>query len=263
VTAWRLLLTRPAAESAELAATLQAHQVFSCSLPLLQIEALPESAEQRALMLDLDRYCAVIVVSKPAARMGVELLDRYWPQPPLGLSWFAAGAASAQILSDYGLSVHFPVAADASEALLAMPELAAALAVPAPRVLIMRGEDGRELIAEHLRGQGVTVDYLQLYRRTLPAYAAQAVLEQLCAQRLNGILVSSGQGLAHLVALAGGDWPQIAQLALFVPSARVAEQAYAAGAKMVVNCGGANATALLAALQAQPAPAPLPQRMDS
>jgi uroporphyrinogen-III synthase len=256
VTGWRLLLTRPEAESAELAASLAVQGVFSCSLPLLQIEALAESPGQRALIMDLDGYCAVIVVSKPAARFGLQLLDRYWPQPPLAQSWFAVGAASAQILEDYGLPVSFPECADASEALLAMPELAAALTVRSPRVLIMRGEGGRELIAERLRGQGVTVDYLQLYRRNLPVYGPAVLLELLTTQRLNGLLVSSGEGLAHLVQLAGAHWPRVAQLVLFVPSARVAEQARAAGAEHVVDCRGASAAALLAALRAQPAPAP-------
>ena len=47
-------------------------------------------------MLDLDRYCAVVVVSKPAARLGLERLDRYWPQPPQQ-TWCSVGAATAAI----------------------------------------------------------------------------------------------------------------------------------------------------------------------
>jgi uroporphyrinogen-III synthase len=256
VTDWRLLLTRPQAESLQLAVTLAEAEVFSCSLPLLAIEALTETAEQRELILNLERYCAVIAVSKPAARLGLQLLDRYWPQPPRALSWFAVGVATAKILADYGLTVSCPDCADASEGLLALPELTAALAVSPPRVLIMRGEGGRELIAERLRGQGVTVDYLQLYRRSLPTYASAELLELLSTQRLNGLLISSGAGLSHLLQLAGADWPRVAQLVLFVPSARVAEQARAAGAEHVVDCRGASAAALLAALRAQPAPAP-------
>lgn len=81
MTGWRLLLTRPAEECEALAATLAEVGVHSSSLPLLAIEPLPESAEQRATILELDRYCAVVVVSKPAARLGLELLDSYWPQP--------------------------------------------------------------------------------------------------------------------------------------------------------------------------------------
>ena len=65
---WRLLLTRPAEESQILAATLAAHGVFSSSLPLLAIEVLPDTAEQQAVLQQLDGYSAVIVISKPAAQ---------------------------------------------------------------------------------------------------------------------------------------------------------------------------------------------------
>jgi uroporphyrinogen-III synthase len=41
----------------------------------------------------------------------------------------------------------------------------------------------------------------------------------------------------------------LARLPLFVPSPRVAEQARAAGAQQVVDCRGASAAALLAAVQ--------------
>ena len=252
---WRLLLTRPAEECATLAATLAEQGVYSSSLPLLALEALAETPEQRATILELDRYCAVIAVSKPAARLGLELLDRYWPQPLAAQPWFGVGAATARILDDYGLRVYYPAQADDSEALLALPQLRQAVAAAhSPRVLIMRGEGGREWLAEQLRGQGVQVDYLPLYRRLLPAYPPRELAERVCVQRLNGLMVSSGQGLAHLLQLAGDDWPALARLPLFVPSPRVAEQARAAGAKIVVDCRGANATALLAALQAQPAP---------
>lgn len=252
---WRLLLTRPAEECAALAATLAEQGFFSSSLPLLTIEALPETSEQRATILGLERYCAVIAVSKPAARCGLQLLDRYWPQPPAELPWFSVGAATAEILSHSGLSVYYPEHGDDSEALLALPQLQQVLAAAVtPRVLILRGEGGRELLAERLRGQGVDVDYLALYRRLLPHYPPATLVERVRDERLNGLVVSSGQGFSHLLELAGEHWAALARLPLFVPSPRVAEQARAAGAKIIVDCRGASATALLAALQAQPAP---------
>ncbi len=106
-----------------------------------------------------------MVVSKPAARLGLERLDRYWPQPPLTQRWFTVGAATAAILEAYGLDVAYPEQGDDSEALLALPAFEQALRVHDPKVLIMRGEGGREFLAERLRGQGVAVDYLELYRR--------------------------------------------------------------------------------------------------
>ncbi len=251
---WRLLLTRPTEESAALALTLAEVGVHSSSLPLLEIEPLPADASHRALIADLDQYNAVVVVSKPSARLGLQLVAQMWPQTPL-MPWFSVGAATGQILQDYGLDVSWPEGGDDSEALLALPRLQQAIALPGSRVLIMRGDEGRELLAESLRSLGASVDYLALYRRKLPCYPSSTLVERLRAERLNALVVSSGQGFQHLHELAGDAWPGIAQLTLFVPSSRVAELAREAGARTVVNCRGASAAALLAALRELPKPA--------
>ncbi|WP_268798932.1 uroporphyrinogen-III synthase [Pseudomonas huanghezhanensis] len=251
---WRLLLTRPTDECEALAQTLAESGVYSASLPLLDIHPLPATAQHQSVIYGLHQYCAVIVVSKPAARLGLAMLDEVWPQPPIQ-KWFTVGAATAKILDNYGLSVNFPEQGDDSEALLDLPQLQEAIAGHDPKVLIMRGEDGRELLAERLREQGVTVDYLPLYSRSLPQYPPSTLPDRVQAERLNGLVVSSGQGFQHLRELAGDFWPQLAQLPLFVPSPRVAESARAEGAQNVVDCRGASAAALLAALGEQPEPA--------
>lgn len=252
---WRLLLTRPAEDCAALAQTLAAQGIASHCMPLLAIEALAETDAQRSTFADLQRYCAVIVVSKPAARIGLQLLAQLRASLP-SMPWFSVGAATAALLAERGLQVHYPETGDDSEALLALPALQQAIAgASLPRVLILRGEGGREFLAERLRGQGVTVDYLPLYRRTLPAYPAGELSRCVRAERLNGLVVSSGQGLEHLQQLAGDDWPALARLPLFVPSPRVADQARLAGAEIVVDCRGASAAALLAALEQFPAAA--------
>ncbi|WP_017526859.1 uroporphyrinogen-III synthase [Pseudomonas fluorescens] len=242
---WRVLLTRPAEESKALASSLSEAGIFSSSLPLLEIEPLPVTAQQQAVFHDLGRYCAVIVVSKPAARLAVRRLDQAWPS----LQWFSVGAATAQVLADKGLDVKYPPTGDDSEALLQLPALREAIARPGARVLILRGEGGRELLAQRLGERGASVDYLELYRRFLPAYDDGVLMRRIQLERLNGLVVSSGQGFSHLHALAGADWPAVAQLPLFVPSPRVAEMARAAGAEKVVDCRGASAAALLVALR--------------
>lgn len=251
---WRLLLTRPADECAALTATLAEAGIFSSALPLLEIEAMPVNAAQQSQVRSLDHYCAVIVVSKPAARLGLELIRQYWPQLPQQ-AWFSVGAATAQVLESHGLNVTCPAVGDDSEALLQMPQLQAAIARPNAQVLILRGEGGRELLSERLSALGASVEYLELYRRSLPEYPAGALSFEIREHRLNGLVVSSGQGFEHLRQLAGDDWPQLSQMTLFVPSPRVAEMAKATGARNVVDCRGASAAALLAALREYPAPA--------
>lgn len=255
---WRLLLTRPQAESQALAATLAEVGIFSRSLPMLDIEVLEEAPGQHAAVQGLDRYSALVVVSKPAARLLIDLLLRYGKCPPPSQRWFSVGAATAGVLDGYlvpqGLAAIYPAFGDDSEALLALPMLDEALNVSAPRVLIVRGEGGRELLADSLRQRGVQVDFLELYRRVLPQYPAGAALELVQAEQLNALLVSSGQGLLNLREHAGAAWARLARLPLLVPSPRVAEMARAAGAEQVIDCRGASAAAVLAALQDHAAP---------
>ncbi|MOA18850.1 Uroporphyrinogen-III synthase [compost metagenome] len=134
---------------------------------------------------------------------------------------------------------------------MALPALQQAIDVPNPRLLILRGEGGRDWLGERLRERGVAVDYLSLYRRRLPEYPAGTLLQAVREQALNGLVVSSGEGLSHLCRLAGDDWPRLAALPLFVPSPRVAALAREAGARDVRDCRGASAAALLAQLAAE------------
>lgn len=90
---------------------------------------------------------------------------------------------------------------------------------------------------------------LELYRRSLPDYPALTLATMVRSERLNGLVVSSGQGLLSLRELAADTWPEMLELPLFVPSPRVAEMARQLGAKRIVDCRGAGAAALLAALR--------------
>lgn len=253
---WRLLITRPAAENAVLAGQLADAGVFSHGLPLLDMQALPETAAQRSLMLDLDRYTTIVVVSKPAARYALERLDRYWPQPPQRPRWFSVGAATGEILREYGLSTEWPQSGDDSEALLALPAFRASLQQPNPRVLVMRADKGRDFLAQTMKEQGIPVDFLPLYQRFLPEYPEGILVQSVNEQRLNGLVVSSEQGLRNLIRLAGQDWPDLGRLPLFVPSPRVAQTARDLGALQVIDCKGASNQALLAALQTATAAQP-------
>ncbi|WP_409261233.1 uroporphyrinogen-III synthase [Pseudomonas putida] len=251
---WRLLLTRPEEDCAALAQSLAAAGVASSCLPLLAIEPVVLGEAQQQLLTGLSQCQAIIVVSKPAARLLLGRLAEAGLQPP-PTRWFTVGEATAAVLQAAGLKVTFPTQGDDSEALLALPILREAVAVPTSRVVIVRGVGGRELLAERLAEQGASVEYLELYRRCLPEYPAGTLMRRIQAERLNGLVVSSGQGLEHLQQMAAADWPRVASLPLFVPSLRVAEQARAAGAQQVVDCRGASATALLAAVQRSAAPA--------
>jgi len=247
----RVLLTRAAEDNQRLAGKLAIAGIDTISLPLMSIEPCAETAAQRQQLLDLDRYQAVVVVSPVAARLGLERLDRYWPQPPVGIEWLAVGGTTAGILAAYGLAVHKPQDGQDSEALLRLPVWGQLLATEKLKVLIWRGVGGREHIAEQVRGAGGQVDYLELYRRTQPDGLGQA-LQQVADSGVRGIQISSAQALEHWHAAAARHWPKQRHWRCWVPSQRVAARAAELGCTDIVVCDGADDAAVLAALASHP-----------
>lgn len=246
-----VLLTRQAADNQRLAAKLDALGIKSYCMPLLQIRPEEESSEQRSLLLDLDRYQAVIAVSPVAARLGLERLDRYWPQVPVGIDWFAVGETTAGILRDADLPAQAPQDGQNSEALLAVPRWQALLATPHLRVLIWRGVGGREHLATRIEAAGGKVDYLELYRR-LPADDLPQSIAAACQADVRGIVVLSVQALEYWRSAAGKEWLQQRLWRCWVPGKRVAERAAELGCEDIIMCSGADDEALIAAIKAHP-----------
>ncbi|NND44107.1 MAG: uroporphyrinogen-III synthase [Xanthomonadales bacterium] len=245
----RVLVTRPAGGSSDaLCAAVERAGFEAFRQPLLQVDAMPElSGAQRSLLLDLDLYQHVIFISSNAVRFGMDRIEEYWPQIPVGISWYAIGDATAALLASFGIEAVTPGAAMTSEGLLALPGL---LDVLDERVLIVKGEGGRETLRNELAGRGARVDELACYRRSLPEMSAGALAEKLIAWGIDVILVSSGEGLANLqLLLTPTETSKLKPMALVVPSERVARLARGAGFDQVVTAENASDTAMVHALE--------------
>lgn len=246
---WRLLLTRSAPDCQLQADHLAELGIVSECLPLLEIIPLPETATQRSQLLDFDRYTTLIVISKPAAKLILERLDYYWPQLPIQQTWFTVGKATAEILQAANLNVHYPTLGDDSEALWQLAEFQENLANPQCRVLIIKGQEGRQWLAEKLQLSGIATDTMELYHRQAPNYTEEHLWQQLRHKNINAIVISSGQALHNLHQLVTEDWQKLVQMPVFVPSQRVAEQATNLGIRQIINCNGASIDALITALK--------------
>lgn len=245
----RVLVTRPAGEAAqELCKTIEAAGYTVYSQPLLvlsELQPLPASLGQK--LLDLDRYQHVIFISANAVRFGMALIEDYWPQLPVGLTWYAIGAATAAGLEAYDIRAVSPGNAMSSEGLLAVPQLQA---VRDERVLIVKGEGGRDTLTRELTNRGAVVDELACYRRSLPDLPAGELAARLASWKIDVILISSGEGLANLqLLLSPAETSNVKSVSLIVPSARVARLAYEAGFTRVETADNASDSAMLLALQ--------------
>jgi uroporphyrinogen-III synthase len=238
-----VLVSRPGDRGEALAVAIQAQGFTVARLEAMRLERLPESAESRAAWLDVDRFRRVVVVSPFAAHCLAEALDRYWPQPPVGIDYYAVGAATAAVLHErLGVRVHLPMAGageDTSEALLSLPSLRE---LADQRVLLVAGEGGRPLLAEALATRGARLTRLALYRRRLVTPSA-AMRDRLAEGRYRALVVSSGEILEHLARWCGGA---ALHQPLIVSSARLATLASKLGFRAPVAAPGATPAALAA-----------------
>lgn len=244
-----ILITRPSNQSSVMQQALESQGAAVLSLPLIHIEALNDEQAMQVLkdkVLQLDNYHCLIFVSNNAVTFGGELINDYWPQFPVGVEVIAVGPTTAEAArTRFICEVSQPVTGMTSEDILRLPQLND---IEGKRIGIVRGQGGRELLADTLRSRGASVDYLEAYSRTPVAYDASEFCARLRSAGVNVLTASSGESLTRLSAMLSGEAELRRQLDLVVPSQRVAEQALEAGYEKVHCAGGADAASFVAAL---------------
>ncbi|MCK0538765.1 uroporphyrinogen-III synthase [Alcanivorax quisquiliarum] len=162
----RVLVTRPAGQQQALMAMLAAAGFEPLYQSALEIEPCEPDARARQCLMNLDQYHAVFLVSTNAVRYGLAALADYWPQWPVGVHWIAVGTATARALEQAGLAALAPDRDFNSEAVLTLPVLQQ---LAEKKILVLRGDSGRELFTQTLRERGAEVDRVTLYRRACNA----------------------------------------------------------------------------------------------
>ena len=235
----RILVTRPAAQAAGQSALLQQLGALPVELPMLKIVPTAESDSSYPLLksriLDLDLYHKVIFISTNAVHQGIDLIDQYWPQLPIGIEWFAIGKQTATRMADEGLIAAQSDRGYDSEALLSLPQLQDIID---QKILIMRGQGGREKLAEVLQQRGAKVEYADLYSRQAPGYTSDEISSTIGTEKIAGVLITSGEALQNFTALLCTGRPQLFNTLIVVPSQRIARIAAGLGYTRVITASG-------------------------
>jgi uroporphyrinogen-III synthase len=214
-----IVVTRPRDQAVELLRHIESLGGKALLFPLLEIEAVPDMQRLSGQIARLQQTDLVIFISPNAVRYGMAAIEATGSLPAT-LKVATVGQGSAKALRKHGIQqVIVPGERFDSEGLLALPELQD---VAGKRVMILRGDSGRELLGDTLKARGATVEYVSCYLRSKHPVDGAALL----AAKPDAITVTSSEALAHLwESLRETVRPTLAAMPLFVPHARIAELA--------------------------------------
>lgn len=242
-----IVVTRPAGQATHLAEQLYELGAHPVLFPVLAIEDVADTTEILDVAIRLEQYNWAMFVSPNAVEKGlaVVLAHRQWPD---AVRVATVGRSSEQALARHGIrDVVAPQERFDSEALLELPPFAD---MSGKRVIIFRGDAGRDLFGDTLKARGAIVDYVTCYRRGRPALDPAPLLKLWNEGRLDAMTVTSSEGLRNLfemVGKLGQGW--LKRTPTFVPHARIAEQARTLGLHEVIQTGPADAGLLAGLLE--------------
>lgn len=224
-----IVVTRPREQAADLVQRIEQMGGHPVLFPLLEIEPVRDDRLLREQLAHLQQTNLAIFISPNAVRYGLAAI-RAAGELPATLKIAAVGQGSARALREQGIvQVIVPTERFDSEGLLALPEMQN---VAGLRVMIFRGDGGRELLGDTLKARGALVEYVTCYLRSKATLDA----DELLLAKPDAITVTSSEAMAHLgEMLKEADRTRLAAVPVFVPHARIAEVARLQGWQQVIT----------------------------
>lgn len=178
-------------------------------LPVIAIEDIENNQALLTCRDHLEQLDYAIFISANAVEKVLPTLLA--PRPlPSSLQLIGIGKRTVTLLNEFGQAALCPPPPYNTETALAMPQLQAS-AVANQKIVIFRGEGGRELLADTLRQRGAEVNYVNVYRRLQPP-TPDWILKN---QRVDIIVVTSREGVQNLFAMLEGQKGQKGQAWLY------------------------------------------------
>ena len=255
------VVTRPAAQAGDWLQALHEAGLDAQPLPLIDIAPAADPALVQAAWNSLPGQALVMFVSANAVQHFFAARPATlpaWPPSmpawPAGVQAAAAGPGTAAALCAAGVPAQQVVSpADDAPAYdtEALWSLLQRQGWAGRSVLIVRGDGGRDWLADTLQAQGAQVHFVAAYRRVLPQpdAAGRAVLARAALAPASQLwLFSSSEAVANLLALAPAvHWAGAAALATHP---RIAQAARNAGFGQVQEVGPQRTAVVAAALAA-------------
>lgn len=242
-----ILVTRPSPAAEELVSRLRHRGKVALAFPLIeftpgtQLDILPDRLKA------LKAGDLVFILSQHVIRYAQPAFTRVDSTWPASLDYYAIGRSTA--LAFHAVSGHevaWPHEQETSEILIQLPALQT---VAGKRALILRGNGGRELLAQTLLSRGAEVEFVECYQRRAKFYHGAEEGRRWREQGIDTLVVTSGEMLQQLYSLFPAidreEW--LLHCRLVVVSERLATLARKLGWTNIDVASGADNDALLRA----------------
>ena len=242
----RVLVTRPAHQAENLCRLIEEQEGTAIRFPALDIVSRDDTSEITKTLANLDRFQWVVFISANAVNFALKANDGRMGRLK-SVRYAAVGRSTAQAMAAAGLPVDLvPESGYNSEALLAMPQMQQ---VEGQNCLIVRGEGGREELANALRSRGANVEYLEVYKRIIPDIDNSEAFKQLEQNRPDVITITSGEALQNLLIMLGsGNHKLVSAIPLVVVSDRIGCAAAEMGFKRITVADSPSDAAIIEAV---------------
>lgn len=226
-----IVVTRPAHQAQNLAQLIAAAGGEAILFPVLEILDIADLHPLNALIAHLDSFDVAIFISPNAVSKAMNLI-RAQRELPAQLTIAAIGRGSKKELERCGVNqVVAPQRQFDSEGLLELPQFQD---MSGKRVVIFRGEGGREMLGDTLIARGAQLEYAECYRRGKPNIDAAPLLHRWARGEVQAVTVTSSESLHNLFDLLGKLGQQwLKKTPLFAPHARIAAAARSLGLEQV------------------------------
>lgn len=206
----KVLVTRPEQQAEPLCDMIESASGHAVLFPVIEIVSL---AVEQAVIDSVTEVDMLIFVSRNAVEFFFQQAN--WPKLD-HIRFVAVGAGTAKLINAFGINdVLMPELKAGSEGLLSLPELND---VANKKIMIVRGQGGRDLLANTLTERGAKVSYLELYQRRPSVKHPEEVNK---AVGCDSIICTSVEGVENLVDLLHEHDDNLLTKPLIVVSERI------------------------------------------